>query len=158
MKPAVALILGIASVCTISAAHGEIYQWKDAAGHTVVSDTPPSGRAGKEARVIGSRQAVSKGEAAEKPAEAAKSTAEKDLDFKKRQQEARDKADKEAKDKKAEADRQENCERARRNLAAMEAGQGVTTFDEKGQRNLLNEEQRQQEMNRYREFVAQSCK
>ncbi|MDR0775108.1 MAG: DUF4124 domain-containing protein [Azonexus sp.] len=159
MKPTAALVLGIISALALSTAHAEIYQWKDASGRTVVSDTPPSGSAAKEANVIGKQQPVVKGEVAgEKPADAPKSVAEKDLDFKKRQQEARDKADKEAKEQKAEADRKENCERARRNLAAIESGYGVSAFDEKGERKMLDEAQRKQEMERYREFVAQSCK
>ncbi|MDR1995949.1 MAG: DUF4124 domain-containing protein [Azonexus sp.] len=159
MKPAAALILGIISTFALGAAHAEIYQWKDASGRTVVSDTPPPGNAAKEANVIGKQQPVVKGEVAgEKPAEAPKPVAEKDLDFKKRQQEARDKADKEAKEQKAEADRKENCERARGNLAAIESGYRVAAFDEKGERKILDEGQRKEEMDRYREIVTQSCK
>lgn len=159
MKPAAALVLGIVSAFTLGAAHAEIYQWKDASGRTVVSDTPPPGNAGKEAKVIGTQLPVAKGEiAGEKPADAPKSLAEKDLEFKKRQQEARDKAEKEAQEQKAEAGREENCERAKRNLAAIESGYGVSAFDEKGERKLLDEAQRKQEMDRYREFIAQSCR
>jgi len=158
MKPAAALVLGIISAFALGAAHAEVYQWKDASGRTVVSDTPPPGSAGKEATVIGKPQPVTKGETAgEKPAEAAKTLAEKELEFKKRQQEAREKAEKEAKQEKADADRKENCERARRNLAAIESGYSVATFDEKGQRQVFDEAQRKQEMDRYREFLGQSC-
>ncbi|MCL2345241.1 MAG: DUF4124 domain-containing protein [Desulfobulbus sp.] len=160
MKPAAAaLVLGIVPIFALGIAHADIYQWKDASGHTVVSDTPPAGSAGKEVKVIGKQQPVVKGEATgEKPAEAPKSLAEKDLEFKKRQQEARDKADKEAKEQKAEADRKENCERAKRNLAAIESGYRVAEFDDKGERKVFDEEQRKQEGDRYREFIAQSCK
>ncbi len=159
MKPAVALVFGIISALALGTAQAQIYQWKDSSGRTVVSDTPPPGSAGKDTRVIGNRQPVVKGEtAADKPADAPKTLAEKDLEFKKRQQEARDKAEKEAKEQKAEANRKENCERAKRNLAAMEAKYPVGTLDEKGEYKLLNEAQRQQEMEQARQFMAESCK
>ncbi len=159
MKPAAALVVGIVSVLALGAAHAQVYQWKDASGRTVISDTPPAGSAGREANVIGGQQPLVKGEVAgEKPADAPKSVAEKDLEFKKRQQEAREKADKEAREQKADADRKENCERARRNLAAIESGYGVSSFDEKGERKLFDENQRKAEMDRYREFIAQTCK
>ncbi|MDR2837732.1 MAG: DUF4124 domain-containing protein [Azonexus sp.] len=164
MKPAVALVLGVASTLFLTTAQAEVYQWKDSSGHTIVSDTPPPGSASKDANVIGKRQSVVKGETAsekaagEKPADAPKTLAEKDLEFKKRQQEAREKAEKEAKAQKNEADRQENCRRAKGNLAALESGQLMGTIDENGQRKAFDEAQRQQEKERAREIIAESCK
>jgi len=156
MKPALALAFGIASALALTGAHAQIYQWKDSAGRTVVSDTPPSGNGSREARVIGDQPPVTKGGAAAETAN--KTLAEKDLDFKKRQQEARDKAAKDAKEQEAEASRKDSCERARRTLAALEANQPMATLDEKGQRQVLDSAQRQQEMERARQFVAESCK
>ena len=159
MKPALLLIIGIASTLAVTTAHAQIYQWKDSSGRTVVSDTPPPGSATKDARVIGDRVPVSRSDKpAEKSAEDPKTTAEKDLDFKKRQQQAREKADKEAKEQRARADLEENCRRARGNLAALESNRLVGTFDEKGERKLFDDAQRQQEIERARQFVAESCK
>ena len=62
MKPALALAFGIASALALSTAQAEVYQWKDSAGRTMVSDTPPPGVAAKDARVIGERQPVAKSE------------------------------------------------------------------------------------------------
>jgi hypothetical protein len=113
MKTALILALGIASTAAVITAHAQTYQWKDSSGRTIISDTPPPGSA-KAARAIGNAQpAVVKGDvAAEKPADAPKTAAEKDLEFKKRQQEAREKADKDAKEQKAAADKRENCDAA----------------------------------------------
>ena len=164
MKPALVLAFGFASAVLLTPLHAQVYQWKDSAGRTVVSDTPPPGPAAKDARVIGERRSVVRGEKQGEPApedkqaQAPKTTAEKDLEFKKRQQEAREKADKEAKEQKAEANRKENCERARRNLAALESKQPMATLDEKGERKLMDDSQRQQEMERARQFMAESCK
>lgn len=159
MKTALVLAVGVVAALALPTANAQVYQWKDSAGRTMVSDTPPPGAAAKDARVIGDRQPAARSEkAAEKSAEAPKTMAEKDLDFKKRQQEAREKADKEAKEQKAEASRKDNCERARRNLAALEAKQPVAMLDEKGERKLLDDTQRQQEIERARQFMAESCK
>lgn len=158
MKPALLLTLGIAACTAFVPAHAETYQWKDSNGRTVISDTPQPG-AGKAVRVIGGQTpTVSSEKPAEKTSEAPKTTAEKDLDFKKRQQEAREKAEKEAKEQKSAADKRENCERARRNLAALESNQPMTNYDDKGERKLMDDTQRQQEIERARQFMAEFCK
>lgn len=158
MKPALLLALGIAACTAVVPIYAETYQWKDSNGRTVISDTPQPG-VGKAVRVIGGQMpTVSSEKPAEKTSEAPKTTAEKDLDFKKRQQEAREKADKDAKEQKSAADRQENCERARRNLAALESNQPMTNYDDKGERKLMDDTQRQQEIERARQFMAEFCK
>ncbi|UCV01847.1 DUF4124 domain-containing protein [Dechloromonas denitrificans] len=160
MKTALIFTLGITLTTAFVTAHAQTYQWKDSSGRTVISDTPPPGVAAKEARAIGGRQpAFAKEEKqVEKAAEAPKSTAEKDLDFKKRQQEAREKTEKDAKEQKAAADKRDNCERARRNLAALEADQPMATLDEKGEAQRMDSNQRNQEMERARQFITESCK
>ncbi|MGE5470538.1 MAG: DUF4124 domain-containing protein [Bacteroidota bacterium] len=153
MKTTFALALVVAATTTISSAHAQTYQWKDSKGKTVISDTPPPGSA-KPMQTLGSSPTPS----AEKAPEAAKTAAEKDMEFKKRQQDARDKADKEAKEQSAAAEKRENCERARRNLAALESAQPLATLDAYGQRKTMDNSQREQEMERARQFMADSCK
>lgn len=158
MKSALLFALGIAACTALVPVHAETYQWKDSNGRTVISDTPQPG-GGKAARILGgSVPAVVTEKPAEKSAEAPKTTAEKDLDFKKRQQDAREKAEKEAKEQKLTADRQDNCDRARRNLAALESKQPIATYDEKGERRLMDTAQRDAEMDRARQIMAESCK
>jgi hypothetical protein len=142
-------------------AHAQTYQWKDSAGRTIISDTPPPGTA-KSSRALGTSPApaseAAKTEETSKPADAPKSTAEKDMEFKKRQQDAKEKADKEAKEKATEEAKRDNCERARRNLAALESNQAITSLDANGQRQVMDTTQRQQEMERARKIMADSCK
>ncbi len=151
------------TVASISA-HAETFQWKDSNGQTVVSDVPPPATAKGQRSIGGVKPAVvsegipEKTVDAPKVADAPKTTAEKDLDFKKRQQEAREKADKQAKEQAAEKEKNENCERARRNLAALESNQPLNTVDEKGERKLMDASQRDQEMERARKFMANTCK
>lgn len=147
------------TVATISV-RAETFQWKDSNGQTVVSDVPPPATA-KGRRSIGGMKPAVVSEAlpektgdAPKVADAPKTTAEKDLDFKKRQQEAREKADKLA----AESEKRENCERARRSLATLESNQPLSTLDDNGERKLMDTSQRDQEIERARKFMADSCK
>jgi hypothetical protein len=162
-KPALVFALFLASTVAFDAACAETYQWKDSNGQTVVSDVPPPASA-KDRRSIGGRQpAVVSEQLAEKPAdgaktaEAPKTIAEQELDFKRRQQEARENADKQAKEQAAATNKRENCERARSNLAALKANQPLTTYDDKGERKLMDTMQREQEIARARRFMAESC-
>jgi len=154
----------IASTTAGISAQAETFQWKDSNGRTVVSDIPPPASA-KDRRSIGGVKPAVVSEAipekstdASKAADAPKSTAEKDLDFKKRQQEAKEKADKQAKEQTAETEKRDNCERARRNLAALESNQLLSTIDDNGDRKVLDTSQREQEMERARKIMTDSCK
>ncbi|WP_310493090.1 DUF4124 domain-containing protein [Dechloromonas sp.] len=144
----------------VMSAQAETYQWKDNNGQTVVSDVPPPATAKGRRSIGGVKPAVvseaipEKTADAPKVADAPKTIAEKDLDFKKRQQESREKADKQA----AEKEKSENCDRARRNLAALEANQPLAVYDEQGERKLMDSTLREQEIERARKFMADSCK
>lgn len=159
MKLALVFALGIASTAAMVSANAQTYQWKDSSGRTVISDTPPPGTV-KAPRAVGSPPPVATTveKSADKPAEAPKTTAEKDLEFRKRQQEAREKAEKAAKEQAATEINRRNCEQARRSLAALEANQPMATIDEKGEQKLMDTTQRDQEMERSRRFIAESCK
>lgn len=164
-KPIIAFVAAAAtSVAAINAVYAETYQWKDSSGQTVISDTPPPSNA-KSRRSIDARQpSVVSEKPAEKAAEGAKTpegpktSAEKDLEFKKRQQENKEKADKLAKEQAAEADQKDNCERAKRNLTALENNQPMVTVDDKGQRKFMDTSQREQELERARRVIAETCK
>ncbi|HLO63211.1 MAG TPA: DUF4124 domain-containing protein [Azonexus sp.] len=152
------------SAAAINAVYAETYQWKDSTGQTIISDTPPPANA-KGRRALGAPQpAVVSEKPADKPAdgakasEAPKTAAEKDMEFKKRQQEAKEKAERQAKEEAAEAEKKDNCERAKRNLTALENNQPMVTLDDKGQRKFMDTTQRDQELERARRIIAESCK
>ena len=148
--------LGIALTVTLSNATAQTYQWKDSSGRTVVSDTPPPGTAKESARTIGGN-APKPTTATAKPADAPKTMAEKDLEFKKRQQESAEKAGKDAKEAAANAEKRDNCERAKKQLALLESGQRIATTDEKGERRIMEDAERAQEMARAQKFANESC-
>jgi len=160
-KPIIAFVAAAAtSVAAINAVYAETYQWKDSSGQTVISDTPPPSNA-KNRRSIGAQQSsVISEKPAEgaKPSEGPKTTAEKDLEFKKRQQENKEKADKLAKEQAAEAENKDNCERAKRNLTILENNQRIVSPDDRGQYKPIDTSQREQELERARRVIAEACK
>ncbi|WP_434516457.1 DUF4124 domain-containing protein [Dechloromonas sp. ARDL1] len=158
-KPIIVLAAAVTIlVAANNAVHAETYQWKDSSGQTVISDTPPPSNA-KSRRAINARQpSVVSEKPAEKAAEGPKTTAEKDMEFKKRQQENKEKAEKLAKEQAAEADRKDNCERAKQNLAALQSDNPIATLDDKGQQKTMDTTQRDQELERARRVIAETCK
>ena len=158
MKNHLIFTLGIALTVTALNAGAQTYQWKDSSGRTVISDTPPPGSAKESSRTIGGKALTSNAPSAAKPAEAPKTFAEKDMEFKKRQQEASEKADKEAKEKALAAEKRDNCDRAQKQVALLESGQRIATVDEKGERRVMEEAEKAKEIERARRAVSDSCK
>lgn len=163
-RSALVFALFLGPTVAFGPALAETYQWKDSNGQTVVSDIPPPPTVKGRRSIGGSQPAVVSEKLADKPADdtkaadAPKTVAEKDFDFKKRQQEAKEKADKLAKEQAAETDKRVNCERARNIVTALEANQPVSSYDDQGQRRLMDNAQREQELDRARLAMAESCK
>jgi hypothetical protein len=67
---------------------------------------------------------------------------------------AREKADNERLD----AQRAENCRRARSHLAALDTGQRIARYNEKGEREVLDDKGRAEETRRAREVIASDCR
>ena len=151
---------GIASIFAMSPCTSQTYQWKDSSGRTVISDTPPPGGVKSTARTVGGVPMTRSSEstAAEKQIDAPKTTAERDMEFKKRQQEAREKTEKDAKEAKAARERQQNCELARRNLTALESDRPMGTLDANGNPQPMDANQRAAELERNRAFVGEACR
>jgi hypothetical protein len=140
----------IAALLAALPAQAQIYQYKDASGKTVLSDRPPP-TGGMPAKTH-SAGGVVNGE------ESAKSLAERDLEFKKRQQEQREAADKAQKQAADKATRAEDCERARRQLQLLESGERIATRDAQGEHAFMEDDQRAAEIGRARKFIAEVCK
>ncbi|HJW27012.1 MAG TPA: DUF4124 domain-containing protein [Rhodocyclaceae bacterium] len=148
MKTACTLILCLVASLQFSPASAQVYQWKDSSGRTVISDSPPPSGA-KGSRTISTAPAAGS---------APKAAAEKDMDFRKRRQDARQKAEDDAKEQTATAERKENCEQAKIELSTLESGERLMVRDEKGDKRFMEDAQRQQEMERTRRIIAESCK
>ena len=135
--------------CFPLAAAAEIYEWTDGSGQVHYADRPPT----VQAQVVKGATAPSPDAAA-----AQRELAEKDLAFKKRKEDAakaKEKADREAE---AARIKQENCARARRNLASLDQPGRTYTTDASGQRNYMSDQQRADARAEAEKIIADSCR
>jgi hypothetical protein len=141
------------------------WKWKDARGQVVISDVPPP-------RDIPERDVLQKPElvtrrpvgqptpAASAPAaeSVAKAKVDPELEArrKKAEQEQNDKS--KADEEKVAAQRAENCRRARSHMASLDSGIRLSRTNEKGEREILDDKQRADEVNRTRQIIASDCR
>ena len=138
-------------------AGAQLYKWTDANGRVQYSDKPPpAGARGQtvQGNNISTVPGTSGGGAA---ASAPKTTADREQEFRKRQaeqEEAQKKAMKTAEEQRA---KQANCQAAQRQLTALQSGQRMAAFDEKGERRFLEDAEIQQAIQRTQGDVARLC-
>lgn len=141
------------------------WKWKDARGQIVISDVPPP-------REIPDRDVLQKPElvtrrptanltpAASAPAvdTVAKAKVDPELEARKKktEQEQNDKV--KAEEEKVSAQRAENCKRARSHMASLDSGIRLSRTNEKGEREILDDKQRADEMQRTRQIIASDCR
>ena len=156
------LFLLAAAIAFAAAAFAQQYKWVDKDGKVRYGDVPPPGvkatplKAPPPAPVPpGAKSGAKDGKAA--PAKPL-SAAEKDAEFRKRQQEAEKTRVKEGEAAQDKADRTDNCARLQEELRMYESGQRVPRTDAKGERYFLDENQIAQEAVRVRRIISQVCK
>jgi hypothetical protein len=138
-----------AALCVTLPASAAIYQWKDSSGKTVISDHPP------EVGVQVQKQYKS---SAPPPTDAKQPTlAEREAEFRKRQQETQENAEKAEKEEQAAAQKKENCDAARRQIQALESGERIALRDAKGERYYMDDTQRAQEIAKAKRFLESKC-
>lgn len=163
MKPTI--IFSIIAMCTVASlsAHAQTYQWKDSSGRTVISDMPPPGAANKSVRTINTAKPISststqsKNSETETEIETPKTIADKEMDFKKRQQEAKELAEKTAKEKAAASEKMSTCQLAKQNLAILESGSPMGTTGPNGEQTMMSNIERSQEAARLRQILLEHC-
>lgn len=149
-----ALIL-ITSLLFAGAASAQ-YKWVDKNGKVQYGDTPPPGAKISSVRPPSPSSQpqipAKKGDERKGPL----SIAEKDAEFRKRQQESEKEREKQAKTQQEADEKRETCARARESLRILESGR-VTRVDAKGERYFLDDAQLSQEKARARQTEQQSC-
>ncbi|WP_332674205.1 DUF4124 domain-containing protein [Aromatoleum sp.] len=178
----------VISLFLAAPACAEIYQWRDAQGQVHYSDTPPAGAnartlretqrtanaphpadagAGNPAQGADKSGQISKDGAGKTAPEGgkasadslkAKTLAEKEVEFRQRRAEAAEASAKAETERQQAAARQRDCERARNQLAALESGQRMARFNSSGEREVLNDAARGDEVARAHSFIASACK
>ena len=169
-----AVLIGSALVLAatlLSPAANAQWKWKDENGHTVVSDQPPPDTIPLKNILQAPRERQPATEAgqtnplAPKPAagpdakkdEAPKTYADKDLEFKKRQKEIAEATRKQEEDSAKAKAQQERCNTLRGNLAGLESGTRIARTNAKGEREYLDDAQRQAEIDQSHKEIA-GCK
>ena len=141
------------------------WKWKDSRGQVVVSDIPPP-------RDIPERDVLQKPDtAARRPAaapSAASATAVADVAAKpkvdaelesRRKKAEQEQTDKQkAEEEKVAVQRAENCKRARAHMASLDSGIRLARTNEKGEREILDDKGRAEEMARTRQVIATECR
>lgn len=144
------------------------WKWRDAGGRIVWSDTPPP--ASVPERDILERPFASArsrtGAAPSAPAPAASAAAsngavsrvDPELEARRKKAAEEQLVQRKAEDEKVAAVKAENCSRARNHLAALNDGLRLTRVNEKGEREVLDDKQRAEEVQRARAVIASDCR
>lgn len=142
--------------CVFAAPAGaEICRWKDAAGRTQYSDSPPPGV--KCEGTVRKPPPAAAG-AAGGGAAAPQSYQEKEMEFRKRRQEKIDAELKAQQEKEKDSVKRTNCENAKARLAGLQRGGRITRYDASGQISYLSDEEIAKETADARKVVDQACK
>jgi hypothetical protein len=139
----------VVALLAATAAGAQVYEWKDDKGKTHYSDKPPVGtpRVNK----------ISDSDSSAPSSSTQKTTADRELEFRKRQKDAQENAEKAKKEQAANADRKASCENARRALEMLESGERIALPNDQGERYYLDDNQRQREATKARQAMQASC-
>lgn len=157
------LPLAVAGLVAAPSAAQQLYKYTGPDGKVVYSDRPPAEGA-KAEKVTGRVSSVAPGGAAAASggdaakSGAPKSSAEQEQDFRKRRLEAEEKANKDAKLAEEKRAQDASCAAARRQLSGLQSGARVARINEQGEREFLEDNGVQQEIQRMQGEIARACK
>lgn len=145
----------------VAAAHAQVYQWRDGSGRLVYGDQPPPG---VNATIVrghpsAASRAASSGEA-ETDESAAEPVSEVTSVDPPADQDAVSRAEREAieqRTREQEENRARACQETRNYLTALESGQRVARFNDKGEREFLDDKARLQTIERTRATLRDNC-
>ena len=132
-----ALALSLLAVTVAAGAQAALYKWTDAQGRVVYSDQPPSGNV-KSEQLRGAPPPANPN--------AAKELAQRDAEFKKRQDDAAKADAKATKDRAASAEHAENCAQMRAELKQLTESQlAIYRYNANGEREVMDDDARAKE-------------
>ena len=148
-----------AALMASAAAYGQAYKWVDADGKVRYGDTPPPGARATPLKAP-SRPAApaEKKDSKDSKAGAKEKELTPEAAFQKRQQERQEAEQKAEKDRADAAQKQQNCASAQTYLRTLQTGQRIVSTDAAGERIYMEDDQRQQAMERAQRSVTEWCK
>jgi hypothetical protein len=157
-----AAVLAFAALVTALPAQAQ-WKWRDKDGRITVSDRPPP-REVPEKDILSKPNLPARAAtpaAATTPAAAASApptALEREVQARKRAAEEEKAAKARAEEERNATRRAENCRQARNQLTALESGQRIARTNDKGEREVLDDQGRAQETQRAREVIASDCR
>jgi hypothetical protein len=156
------------SLCVAAVPAVAQWKWKDARGQVVISDVPPPrdvpdqnvlqkpGVVNRRAATGAATTAAASAPAATETVAKAKVDPELEARRKKTEGEQQDKV--KAEEEKIAMQRADNCKRARAHLASLDSGVRLARTNEKGEREILDDKGRADEMQRTRQIISTDCR
>jgi len=159
--PLRAMLLASALLLALLPAQAQ-WKWRDKGGQITASDLPPP-RDVPEKDILqrpdlSLRRPPAPAASAASGLQPGKPAVDKELDARRRAAEQEQQAKLRAEDEKLAAQRAENCRRARGHLSALESGQRIARTNDKGEREILDDKGRADEMRRANEAIASDCR
>jgi hypothetical protein len=153
------------SLCVAVLPAAAQWKWKDARGQTVISDTPPPREIPErdvlqKPSLVLQRSSAAPTPVASAPAAdtVAKAKVDPELEARRKKAETEQQEKQKAEDAKFAAARAENCQRARSHMSTLESGIRLSRTNESGEREILDDKQRADEMQRTRQIIASECR
>lgn len=153
------------------------WRWRDANGRVTASDRPPPKEVpekdilSRPSTAQQRRPAVAAADAASAPAAAASGAPaqgvlaasapgglQAEVEARRKRTEQEQAARAKAEEEKLAAQRAENCRRARAHAAALESGQRMARVNERGEREVLDDRARADELRSARAVIASDCR
>jgi hypothetical protein len=169
-KSSLTWLCALAATLAVGAAVAQTGTWKyrDAQGRIVVSDLPPPAGV-QDKDIIERPTTVVRRPAPPPPAAPTAATAagagnapaaavDPELEARRKKAADEQQAQQKAQQEKDAAQRAENCGRARQHLAALNDGMRIARVNDKGEREILDDKGRADEMQRARQVIASDCK
>jgi hypothetical protein len=165
-----ALALCLAALATVAGAQQSPTQWKwrDASGQLHVSDMPPPASVPGSAILERPTDLKRPGRNVPQPSTPAASAAapaakpagsgDAELDARRKKSDEEKTAQQKAQAQKVALERTENCTRAKAQFNALNDGLRIVRTNEKGEREVLDDKARAEEMQRMRSVMATDCK
>lgn len=164
------VVLGTATAILLTLPHAAMAQWKwrDANGVTQYTDRPPPPGTpdshilqrpanARMPKVVSASAPVAASAPDTKDGTAAKS-GDPELEAKRKKAEEQKAAERKAEEDKQAKVRSENCDRARGYERSLQSGQRIVRTNEKGEREVLDDAGRAEEMQRTREVIDSNCR
>jgi len=173
VRPALVALLCLLAAVTAAQAQ---WAWRDKSGQVTASDRPPPkdipdkdiirrpverrSAAPNGAAVAAAAAAASASASASAPATPAgpKTALETQVEARKKAAEQEQAAKTRAEEEKNAQAKAENCKRARNQVATLDSGQRMARINDKGEREVLDDTGRAEELRRARGVIASDCK